>query len=227
MNDIALPRIRRSRERRDKLYPIEVVERQGSRVKIHYVGYNDDNDEWREFSEIVPLSTPVNNSSDTNVNTSTIPVPPIIQPYNLYSELGIKIKQSLTCGRKDSPLVKITMGFDYFLFTGGLQPAGIATKTVRGVVHYRIQKYSDLDLLLGTQWHYRGINKHGDYGYVVLSSIEFYLHKRRSLVSYYPPETPGQPITSSKQDIGYLLTFSFQRRYGNSATFGRNKDIFN
>ena len=56
INDIALPRIKRSRERRDKLYPIEVVERQGSRVTIYCVGYNDDNDEWQEFSEIVPLS---------------------------------------------------------------------------------------------------------------------------------------------------------------------------
>jgi len=84
------------------------------------------NDEWRESSEIVLLSIPVNNSSDTTVNAATIPVPPTIQPYNLYSELGIRIKQSLTCRRKDS---KITMGFDYFLFMGGLQPAGIATKT--------------------------------------------------------------------------------------------------
>ena len=224
MNDIVLPRVKR--ERRDKLYPIEVVERKGSRVKIHYVGYNDDSDEWRESSDIVPLSIP-NNSSSTTVNTSNIPVPPAVQPYSLYNELGIKIKQSLTCGRKDSPLVKITMGFDYFLFTGGLQQAGIATNTVLGTVRYGIQQYSDLNFLLGTRWHYRGINKHGDYAYVVLSSIEFHLRKRRSVVDYHPPESPGRPITPSKLDTGYLLTFCFQRRYGNSSTFGRNRDIFN
>ena len=118
------------------------------------------------------------------------------------------------------------MGFDYFLFTGGLQQAGIATNTVQGTVRYGIQQYSDLNFLLGTRWHYRGINKYGNYAYVVISSIEFHLRKRRSVVDYHPPESPGRPIAPSKLDTGYLLTFCFQRRYGNSSTFGRNRDIF-
>ena len=157
LNNIVLPR---TKQRRNKLYPIEVVKRQGTRVKMHHVGYNDDSDEWHESTDIVSLS---HNSSSATVTTSTVPAPSAIQPYSLYNELDIKIKQSLTCERKASPIVKITMGFDYFLFTGGLQPAGTATKTVRG--RYGIQKYSNLNLLLGTKWHYRGINKHGDYAY--------------------------------------------------------------
>jgi len=139
MNDIALPRIKRSREKRQTLPNWSSRKARVQSEKIHYIGYNDDNDEWRESSEIVPLSIPVNNSSDTTVNTSTIPVPPTMQPYNPYIELGIRTKQSLTCGRKDSPSVKITMGFDYFLFMDGLQPADITTKTVQGLVHYKIR----------------------------------------------------------------------------------------
>jgi len=193
-------------------------------VKIHYVGYNDDSDEWLESTDIVSLS---HNSSSATVTTSTVPAPPAIQPYSLYSELGIKIKQLLKCERKASPIVKITTGFDYFLFTGGLQSAGTATKTVQGIVRYGIQKYSDLNLLLGTKWHYRGINKHGDYAYVVLNSIEFYLRNRRSIVNYHPSESSGGPITSSKQETGYLLMFSFQHGYGNSSAFGKNKNTFN
>ena len=40
----------------NKLYPISIVERNGSRVKIHYVGYSDTNDEWREAGDVVTLS---------------------------------------------------------------------------------------------------------------------------------------------------------------------------
>ena len=56
LTDIQLPRQMKGSEIREKLYPIEVVEREGERVKIHYIGYGDDEDEWREASELVQLS---------------------------------------------------------------------------------------------------------------------------------------------------------------------------
>jgi len=85
MNAIDLPRAKR--EKRDKLHPIEIVERQGSRVKVHYVGYGDDNDEWHQLSDITQLSVPNNSSSRTTVDTSTAEV---LQPYSHYKELGLK-----------------------------------------------------------------------------------------------------------------------------------------
>jgi len=97
----------------NKLYPINVFERDGSRVKIHYEGYNSSYDEWREDTEIVSLSpNPEQSTSGSQIS--------IHQLYSLYKELGIKIKQSLTCGRKQSPTAKVQMGFDYILFVGGL-----------------------------------------------------------------------------------------------------------
>lgn len=54
--DIQLQRQTKGSEIREKLYPIEVEEREGERVKIHYIGYGDDEDEWREASELVQLS---------------------------------------------------------------------------------------------------------------------------------------------------------------------------
>ena len=66
-----------------------------------------------------------------------------------YKELHIKIKQLLTCGRKQSPSVKINMGFDYLLFVGGLQVAGVTTRSAHGSTKYRIRAYSDLNFLLG------------------------------------------------------------------------------
>ena len=48
-----LPKVTGGRVSRqtDKLYPVEVVETDGSKVKIHYVGYADHHNEWREAEE--------------------------------------------------------------------------------------------------------------------------------------------------------------------------------
>jgi len=77
---------------KDFLYrQISVVERDGSRVKIHYEGYNSSYNEWREDAKIVSLSpSPEQSTNSSQVSTH--------QPYSLYKELGFKIKQSLTCG---------------------------------------------------------------------------------------------------------------------------------
>ena len=42
LNEIKLPRAQRVHVKTvDKLYAVEVVEEEGERVKIHYVGYDD------------------------------------------------------------------------------------------------------------------------------------------------------------------------------------------
>ena len=97
MNGLDLPRPKRTSSHRNKLYPISVVEEDGSRVKIHYVGYSDGYDEWREVGDIVSLSPePAHVKSSGGSQTSQL----VQQPYSLYNELSTKIKQCLTCGRK-------------------------------------------------------------------------------------------------------------------------------
>ena len=214
-----IPRVRTTRPQ-DKLYPVEVVERNGSRVKIHYVGYDNSTDEWRELKDLVFTNSTSQGTSGNNNSTISNT---IIQPYSLYNELRIKIKQTLVCGRKQSPVVTIDMGFDYLLFKGGLQAAGIPKRLVRGNQRYKLQNYHDLDSLLGQNWHYRGINKNGDYAFVVLSSIEFYIHRRRHITEYCPSQSSPTLHTA---DTGYSLKFSFVRGYGNESTFGKDRDIF-
>ena len=220
MSNLDLPRPKRTSQK-SKLYPISIVERDESRVKIHYVGYNDGYDEWCKVEDIVSLSSEPENPSDGSQTPQLIQ-----QPYSLYKELSIKIKQFLMCGRKQSPSVKINMGFDYLLFVGRLQAAGAATRSAQGKTKYKIQAYSDLEFLLGKNWHYRGINKYGDYAYVALDSVEFYLSKRPNVVEYMPPQSANNTITGTHTDTGYSLTFSFVRRCGNASTFGKDRNIF-
>lgn len=65
------------------------------------------------------------------------------------------------------------------LFNGGLKIAEKPTKKVGGVQYYGIDQYRDLDHLLGINWHVRGINSQGDYGYAVtyFSNVIFHMVK--------------------------------------------------
>ena len=75
------------------------------------------------------------------------------------------------------------MGFDYLLFKGGLQAVGIAKQITHGNIWYKLKCYKDLDPLLGQNWHYRGANENGDYAFVILSSVEYYIHQRKRSLS--------------------------------------------
>ena len=90
---------------------------------------------------------------------------------------------------------------------------------VDDVQHYSIAKYQDLNALLGTDWHYRGTNQKGDISYVILDSVEFYLHRRKPLKEYLS-ETTG-PVKVVRRDIGYMLVFCFAQGNGTATEFGK------
>ena len=200
-----------------KLYPVSVTERDSDRVKIHYVGYSEDHDEWRNEEELESLGEGQNEKT-----TAGSPY----QPFSIHSILRVKIKQALTCGRKSSPIVKISMAFDFIQFNGGLKTVGTPFKTVQGVQHFKVRKYQDLNPFLGDSWHFRGLNSNGDYGYVQLETIDFCLRRSRTLVEYFPPQDDGHLPLKSCTDTGYVLCFSFVSNYGTATTFGKDKNIF-
>ena len=119
------------------LYPINLVERAGTRVLIHYVGYVSDFDEWREEKDLVNMPSPCLTT----------------ECYDLHQDLALKIKSSLTSKRKSNPIVRVDIPFDKKMFCQGLQCKGTESRTVRGVTYYKISNYKDLDELLGHNWH--------------------------------------------------------------------------
>jgi len=50
-----------------KLYPIKIVATRDTKVRIHYIGYRDQYDEWREADDLVPI----NQTSSNNTIQST------------------------------------------------------------------------------------------------------------------------------------------------------------
>lgn len=55
ISDVKLPKAQRTKRRAvDRLYPVEIVDEDTHRYKVHYVGYSDTYDEWKP-KELVPL----------------------------------------------------------------------------------------------------------------------------------------------------------------------------
>ena len=78
------------------------------------------------------------------------------------------------------------MPFDRIEFNGGLRTRGMKKRSIRGIDHYTIAKYQDLNGLLGDNWHYKGLNINGDFCYVLLDTVEYYLYKRRPMKEFIP-----------------------------------------
>lgn len=189
LSDIKLPRekkakVANSKEAdRDKLYPVEIVEQDdgNGRFKVHYVGYSSQYDEWRDNSEVVSLDCEHTIQDSMSVPASEANVSLVLAPFSLYNELSIKVKCALSSRRKENPSTRIDMPFDKLLFDGGLKACGIPFRFYRGTQRYKIMNYKDLNPLLGPNWHYRGLNCNGDFCFVILNTVEYYLFKRDPL----------------------------------------------
>ena len=230
----------RKRADSDRLYKIKIVEEDGERVKVHYVGYSKKEDEWKRRDELVLLSGELEESTGSSESSAPThsneseglsdttgcsyrPNLSLWQPFSLYQELGSKIKLKLQNSRKESPKVKIEMPFDKLLFDGRLRNVGVKKRMYYGIERYTIRSYTDLYSLLGKGWHWRGLNEAGDFCYVVLSTVEFYIHRKRPLKEFFPP---SYKVSSAFRDTGYCLVFLFVRGDGTPSEFGTNTAIF-
>ncbi len=215
--DVKVPKAKRSAGCGSSggLYPVNIVQEDGNRYKVHYVGYSSCYDEWKENEELVKLDAAGESYAEGDSR---------VEPFSLYNELSHRIKASLKSGRKESPIVKIEMPFDRVTFDGGLGVCGVPKRFIHGTQRYSISSFKDLNRLLGSNWHVRGINKNGDFCYVILNTAEFYLYHRRPLKEY-TPTCSGNPV-EVKIELGHALVFSFVRGDGTPDKFGKDRDIF-
>ena len=184
-----LPRLMpKKRKADDNLYPVEVIEKVGSRVKIHYTGYGSEYDEWRDEKDIVEPAT--------------------YKPFNFHEELVYQIKLALDSKRKE-PEVRIELPFDKIFFDGGLKSAGSFTGCSHGHDVFTIKAYADLSVLLGDGWWYRFINKQMNFCYVNKATVQYYLHQRKAVTEY----TCDGQIKTQRMSAPVLI-FKFVRMDG-------------
>ena len=95
----------------DKLYPISVLEHNSKgNVKIHYVGYGSEHDQWRDAAELFDIESPC----------------VLSERYDFHQDLALRIKSSLTTSgtKKSNPCINISMPFDEKEFSEGLAILG-------------------------------------------------------------------------------------------------------
>ena len=100
--------------------------------------------------------------------------------------------------------MRIVVLFDAITFNGGLGLLGIQSKKIRGVQHYTIKHYQDLNPILGKNWHFRVLNVNADYGYVVLETVDFYLWKWKNM---YPVKLKSKTVVNHHR-VCHLLTLN-------------------
>ena len=181
------------------LLDIEVLEQEEYRVKIHYTGYSARHDRWIRKSEIEykPAST-------------TVPD----KKLSLLAVLACAIKQKLVPSRKlEDPDVRLQLPFDRNTFTL-LQQCGKPLGTFHGNRTYTIEKYSDLDPLLGKHWYIRVTNIYGDFSTVILEMIRFYLMQPRPLLDIdFKKDVTGElNFTPSYLEQEMVIVFKFVRQ---------------
>ena len=195
--ELKIPRATRQKKAdcSQALYPIEVRERQENSVKIHYIGYSDEHDEWRDPSELVNIG-----SDGHHLET--------YHPYNPHQEIAYQIKLALHSGNRKDPEVRIELPFDRLLFDGGLKQFGQFLHTRNGHDVYTVQSHADLKLLLGDRWHIRILSKNLDFCYVNIDTIKYYLHHRCDLKDF---DMEGSVVNIPGGDV---LMFRFVRMDG-------------
>ena len=201
---VALPRAQRTKAADpDALYRVEVLERDDERVKVHWIGYSNDKDEWIPADELTTLDKSCQEcGSDGALHLEHY------SPFNFHEELAYRIKASLTAGTREDVDVKIELPFDPLIYFGGLQRQGRFVRRWGGNDIYEIERYSQLSPLLGKQWYFRILNEQMNFCYINLDTVSYYLRKRRNLVEY---STGGCKL---EHKGGFVLVFKFVRMDG-------------
>ena len=95
--------------------------------------------------------------------------------------LACKIKSVLVCSLKGDPACHVTMPFDSIHFDGMMRRSVRLQDRVKS---FTLTKLTNLDEVLGKRWYIQGINAAGDFSYVKLETLRFYLRKSRSKTDY-------------------------------------------
>ena len=181
-------------------------DREGERVKVRYVRYSSEHDEWRAKGDIVVVDDPDSSSGE---ECEDIPVAKrSFRQFCLYDELAYRIKCCLMSDRKRDPVCHICIAFDTVYFDG-LARRGSASKGTR---QYTITKFSAFDDIFGSRWFIRGLNAAGDFCYIKPKTVKFRFKQKTHRIDYQLKDDG----TLVKQFIGegHTLIFEFVRGDG-------------
>ena len=196
----------------NRLYDIEILEEEDYQVKIHYVGYSSQYDEWIRKSEIQykpgrPLAARHDNHE-----------PSLDDPSLVFSALGSSIKQKLIpSGGREDPAVRIQVPCTQKTFQL-LKRRGRSLGKSRARDCFTLRNYCDLDDLLGEGWHLRVANANGDFSHVILETIRYYMMRPKPLLDFEPrgrTDLEEIELVPFYTEQPTMIVFQFVKKDGN------------
>ena len=156
MADITVPKRTCSQQRAPKtgtqahenptqLFRLQVIDEDNELVKVHYVGYGNEFDEWRSKSDVVDLNEDSLEVSEITASPQEV-IGAVLKPFSLYEELTYRIKSLLWSSRKGDPICCVSMSFDTIHFDGLIRHGTL----VKGQSsEYTVTTLTKLDDILG------------------------------------------------------------------------------
>jgi len=189
------------------LYRVKVLESDGDRVKVSYIGYDSNYDEWRRKDDVIDLD----NDDEYDSDVPSACRRQLVTPFSLFEELAHNIKSSLSSQRKGDPCCCIDMSFDSLHFEA-LAHRGIKKPSKGKTIVYGLSSLSKLSDILGDRWFVRGLNKAGDFCYVEPGTVKFYLKIRKKKLDYQLQEDGTMQMEYFGEN--QLLIFKFVKSDG-------------
>ena len=188
-----------------------------NKVKIHFIGYSSDFDEWRggddlvdrdksSLGRLVPRFIPSEDSLSDRASA-------------LFNRLGREIKFSLFSTKRESPEVRIEMQIDMDIYKTHLQNIGFVKKS-RGREVHCVDDNSHLCDLLGSKWFERIQNVNGDFCYVIPVTVRFWLHEKKPVREFV---YVGDTLVESHTESDLEVIFTFVRGDGVKAEYNSNE----
>lgn len=179
-----------------------------NKVKIHYVGYPETDDEWRSCDELVA------DGALGRVLPSFIPSGESLEDRAVLfcDRLSRKIKQSLFSTKRESPEVRIEQEIEADIFNYCFKHIGVV-KDSRGRLVHCVNSPVDPDLnkLFGNKWSERILNANGDFCYVTKGTIQFWTHKKSFIKEFVDI---GGTLFENQIENELIFVFTFVRGDG-------------
>lgn len=177
-------------------------------MKVHYIGFSHDEDEWRNCDELMGngnLGRIVPRFSPSQVSLQD-------RGSLVCDRLKRKIKHALFSSKRESPEVRLEEPIELDVYDNVFKHIGLVKKDKGRSVHC-VNSVLDPNLckVLGDKWFERILNKNGDFAYVTKGTIQFWLHVKAAIKEFVDI---GDKLFENYIENDMFLIFTFVRGDG-------------
>ena len=153
------------------------VDAANSRVKIHFVGYPDEDDQCQPFTEedfpAVKKMPRFDYRSETVHERANA----------LKATLFLEVKKHLLATRKADPEVRIELPTQSDAYENVFGKVGTVTRSNRGKLMKEVRN-AEMESILGAKWNVRVKNVNGDFHFVTEGTVKLWITDRAPIKDF-------------------------------------------